>query len=119
MLQLGRNDRRYREADHLLRCISKQLLRSRIPTGYNAIQVLADDCIIGTFHDHCQSALSFLSFFSGGHVGGCSEPLRNVALIIEQRHGSRKGPAERSIDTANSMLEFEHALVFNGRTDRL
>ena len=44
------------------------------------------------------------------HVAGRAEPLGDVAVRIEERHGPRQRPSERAVDSPHAMLQLEHAL---------
>jgi len=59
-------------ADCFLRCVSEKPLRALVPTGDDAVDILADDRVIGGFHDRGQCRPRPLRLRPLNQVGGLS-----------------------------------------------
>ena len=83
VLQVFRNDDGDRLADHLLGRIAEQPLGARIPADDDAVQILADDRIVGGFDNTGELPARLLALALLGDVEQRRDPAASVALRIE------------------------------------
>ncbi len=60
-----------------------------------------------------QGRLPCLGGSTGGHIARRPEPLGNLAMLFEERHGARERPAKASIGPPYPMLKLERALALD------
>ena len=108
--ECGWNQQRDRLADHLLRRITEQPLRARIPARDDAVEVLADDGILGTVDDCCEPLLLLLCLLAFADIDKHVDSAGQLSGRVEQR--CRKGN-ERNTSTVGTFGYSFHA------TDRL
>src|SRR5262245_41421590 len=59
-----------------------------------------------------------ISIDATADIAGRAEPFDDVTRGIKNGYGSREGPSDRAIRTANLVLQFEHALGFDSSANR-
>src|SRR5262249_3281252 len=82
-LQIIRNDRGDRLADHLFGGIAELAFGARIPTDDDGVEVLADDCVIRRFDDAGELPARLFSASLIGNVEERSNPSFDLAVGIE------------------------------------
>ena len=77
------NDRGDRLADHFFGGISKQSLGARVPTDDTSVEILADDGVVGGFHDTGELPARLFTAALIGCVEERGDPAFDISYSVE------------------------------------
>src|SRR6516165_3399681 len=81
--EMMRDDRGDRFTDHFFRGISEQMLGARIPADDGALEILADDRIVGRFDDAGELSACFLAAALIGYVEERGDPAFDISCSVK------------------------------------
>src|SRR5690606_14274977 len=101
----------------LRRPVSIKPFGSWIPTGDDAIQGLANDRILGEFHDRSQAALRLLDALVLGDVGADGDVLNRLSRLVENGEEGGIQPVNRTVLGAVAEFAFPDMALCDGRPE--
>src|SRR5215813_6576692 len=94
LLAVRRNEHRNGPADGFLGRVAEQALRAFVPTGDNAVEVYADNCVVRGIDNRSQCTDSSIGALPLGHIFDREENhLRRGVLQFQPPHDAAQRPA--------------------------